>query len=87
MLFFSICIQLWILKHLFSGFRSPDLEGSLMTIQLSVPLFKIYRCVFWDFRSYIQQVAKLADMVREVVQEMQPHKVEIRFINKMLCNF
>jgi len=26
-------------------------------------------------------------MVREVVQEMHLHKVEIRFVNKMLCNF
>jgi len=29
----------------------------------------------------------MANMVRVVVEEMHLHKVEIRFIDKMLCNF
>jgi len=32
-------------------------------------------------------VAKLADMVKEVDQEMHCHNVEIQFVNKMMCNF
>jgi len=57
-----------------------------MTIQLSVRLFKIHHRFFWEFRAYIYEVAKLADMVREVVQEMHLYKVEIQFVDKMLCN-
>jgi len=57
-----------------------------MTIQLSVRLFKTHHRCFWKFRAYISEVAKLVDMVREVVQEMHLHKVEIRFLEKMLCN-
>jgi len=38
-------------------------------------------------RAYIEEVAKLPGMVREGVQETYLHKVEIRFIDKMLCNF
>jgi len=41
-LFCSVCIQISILKHLVSGFRSQNHEGGLMTIRLSVRLFKIY---------------------------------------------
>jgi len=75
------------MKHLLSGFRWQNLAGGLMTIRLSVRLFKIHHCCLWEFRAYIYEVGKLADMVREVVQEMHLHKVEIRFIDKMLCNF
>jgi len=86
MLFSSICIQPCILKHLFSGSHSEDLEGGLTTIRLLVRLFKIHDIFLSEFRDYISEVGKLADMVREVVQEIQLHKVEIRFVGKMLCN-
>jgi len=58
----------------------------LRTIQLSVYLFNIHQCTFCEFRACFQEVAKLADMVWEVVQEMHFHKVEIGYVNKMLYN-
>jgi len=64
-------------KHLLSGIRLHKLEGGLMIIRLSVPLFKIHHRFFWEFRPDISEVSKLADMVREVVQEMRFHKAEI----------
>ena len=85
--FCHVCIQLSILKHLLSCCRSHDLAGGLITIWLSVCLFKIHCLVIWRFRDYIYEVAKLADMLTEVVQEMHLHKVEIQLVDKMLCNF
>ena len=87
MLFCSVQIQPSIVNHLLSGFRSPDMKGGLMTIRLSVRLFKIHHRVLWEFRGSIQEVAKLADMVREGFREMHYHKVEIWLVDKMLCNF
>jgi len=49
-------------------------------------LVMVHHCSFWEFRACIPDVAKPADMVRKVVQEMFLHKVEIRFIDKMFCN-
>jgi len=63
------------------------MEGGLMTIRLSEPLIKIHPRVFSEFKAYILEVAKLADMVREVVRKMHLHNVEIQFVDKMLCNF
>jgi len=37
----------------------------------------IHPRIFWEFRAYIEEVVKLADMVREVVQEMQLQQVEL----------
>jgi hypothetical protein len=47
----------------------------------------IHHGVVWKFRDYISEVAKLADMLIEVVQENYLHKVQIQFVDKMLCNF
>jgi len=87
MLFCSISIQLSRLKHLLSGFRLQNMERGIMTIRVSVWLLKIYHRFFWEFRAYNKEVAKLADMVREVVQVRHLHKVEFRIVHKMLCNF
>jgi len=57
-----------------------------VTICLLLHLFKIRYRFFWEFRAYTQEVVKLADMVREVVEEMNLHKAAIRFSDKMLCN-
>jgi len=48
-----------------------------MMIRLSVPLFKIHHRSAWESRACIHEVAKLADVLREVVQEKEIHKVEI----------
>ena len=52
MLFSSICIQPCLLKHLFLGSHSQDLEGGLTSIQLLVRLFKIHHISLWEFRAY-----------------------------------
>jgi len=49
----SVWIQLSILKHLFSGIRSNNLEDSLMMSWFSVRLFKIHYLFVWEFRAYI----------------------------------
>jgi len=85
MLFCSVCIQLSILKHLLSSFGAQHLEGGLMIIRMLVQLFRIHHRSFWVFRACISEVAKLVDMFKEVVQEMNLYQVEIGFINKMLC--
>lgn len=77
MLFYSVCIQLPILKHHVSGFHSQNLEGSLIMIRLSVNLFMIHPRFFWEFGVYILEVAMLANMVRQVVQKIHLHKVGI----------
>ena len=46
----------------------------------------IHHHSFWEFRDCISEVAKLADMVRKVVQEMHLYKVEIGYFNELLCN-
>jgi hypothetical protein len=76
-LFCSVRIVLSILKHFLLGCHSEDGEGGIMKIQLSVQVFKIHHCFFWEFRECIAEVAKLAEMVRELVQEMHVHKVEL----------
>ena len=38
---------------------------------------KIYHHSFWEFRACIFEIAKLAHMVRDVVQEMHLYTVEI----------
>jgi len=43
--------------------------------------------MFWEFRASIPEVGKLADMVSEIVSELDLHKVEIELEYKMLCNF
>jgi hypothetical protein len=58
-----------------------------MTIRLSVCLFKNYHCCFWELRARNYIIAKLADMIRDVVQEMHIQKVEIQIVDKMSCNF
>jgi len=75
------------MKLLLSGFCSQYLEVGLMRIWMSVYLFKIHHCFFWEFRAYIYKVANLGDMVREVVQKMHQHKVGIQFVDTMFCNF
>jgi hypothetical protein len=50
-------------------------------------LVLVHHFTFWKFRACIPEVVKLADMVKTVVAQMFVHKVEIRFVNKMLCNF
>jgi len=87
MLFCSLHILLAIVNHLLSGFRSLNLVGWIMTIWLSVCLFKIHHRSFWKIRACIQVVANRPYMVKKVVEEMHVHKVEIRFVDKMLCNF
>ena len=57
-----------------------------MTIRLSVRLFTINHHSFWEFRAYISEVEKLADMVREVVQEIHLHTDQIQLVEEMLCN-
>jgi hypothetical protein len=47
----------------------------------------IHHGVVWMIRDYISEVVKLADMLIEVVQENHLHKVQIKFMDKMLCNF
>jgi len=86
-LFCSVAIQLSILKHLLLGYRWQNLEGNLLMNRLLVCLFKIYHRSFWQFSGCILEFAKLADMVREMVQEMHLHKVDIRVVDKMLHNF
>jgi len=76
-----------MLEHLLLGFHSQNLEGILMTIQLSVCLFMIHHPFFWDFRDCISEVNKRADMVSEAVQCIHLDKDEIRFVEKMLCYF
>lgn len=57
-----------------------------MMMPLSVYVVKIHHCSFWEFSACISEVAKLSDMVREVVKEMHLQKVEIRFGHMVLCN-
>jgi len=56
-------------------------------IQLSLCWFTIHHHSFSEFRACIWELAKLANVVREVIQEMHLQKAEIWFINKKLCNF
>jgi hypothetical protein len=76
-MFCTVSIQTSILEHLLSDICWENVEGGLLMIRLSVCLFKIQHCFFWEFRAYISEDATLADIVREVVQEMHLHKVEI----------
>jgi len=48
-----------------------------MNILMSVQFVKIHHRFLWEFRVYILELARLADMMREVVQEMDLHKVGI----------
>jgi len=75
-----------VLKHLISGFHTDNLPGGLMMVRVSVRLFMIHHRSVWELRACIHEVAKLADMVREVVSEVHLHKVEIQFVNMMLCD-
>jgi hypothetical protein len=56
-------------------------------VGLAVLLFKIHHRSFWEVRAGISVVAKLANMVREVVQEFCLQKVEIQCVDKMIYNF
>jgi len=87
MLFCSICIQLSILKLLHLGCFSHTQEHGLLKIVLWVRLFTIHHRSFWELSTGNDQVTKLADMNREVVQEMHFHQVEIRSVDRILCNF
>ena len=86
-LFCSGYIWLSSLKPVRSGICSRHLASDLMRIPFSVLLLNIDHRFFCEFRAEIYEAAKLADMVRDVVQEMHLHKVEIRLVNKILCNF
>jgi len=65
-----------------SGCGAPNLQAGLMMIRLSVCLFKIYHGLFRKLRACIWKVAKLADMVSEVDQEMYHHEVENPFCQR-----
>jgi len=86
-LFCSVCITPLMVIHLLVAFCSQNLEVVLMTIRLSVCLFKIHDHIFWEFGDYISYVATLADMVSELIQEIHLQKFETWFVDKMLCNF
>jgi len=83
--FCSIGSQQLIPKYILSCYQLQNDAGGLIRIRLSVHLFNIHRRSFWEFRACIQAVAMLGDMVWEVVQEMHLNRVEMRFIDKMLC--
>jgi len=87
MLFYSICIRLSILKHLLFRHSYAKFERWSHDHSIVGMLVKIHHHVFWEFRVYIQELSKLADMGREVVQEMHIQIVEMRFFDEMLCNF
>jgi hypothetical protein len=55
-----------------------------MTAQLSIQLIKIDHYSLWEFRAWMLEVAKLVDMVREVVPERHLHTDEIQSDHKML---
>jgi hypothetical protein len=74
-------------KYLISGFRLQNLNGRIMTIRGLVWQFHIRYCYFWELLSRNGAFAKLADEVREGVQKMELHTVEIQVVHKMLCNF
>jgi hypothetical protein len=42
---------------------------------------------FSEFVAVIEQVAKLADILREVVRVMHLYKVDLRYIGTMVYNF
>ena len=85
MMLCRVCIQLSLLKQLLSCYHSQNLEGSPMRIGFLVCLFKIHHRSFWEFSSCIYEVAKLADMVREVIQQMHLDNIENRFVHEMIC--
>lgn len=58
-----------------------------MTIQLTVRMIQIAHHSFQAVRACFSEVAMLADMVREVIEELGVHKFVIQFINIMLYNF
>jgi len=49
-------------------------------------LVKIHHHPFWEYSAGVQQVAKLADMVKDVVHGMHLPKVDMRSVQKMLGN-
>jgi hypothetical protein len=57
-----------------------------MPAGLFVLLLITNQCSLWEYRPCVPGVAKHANMICDVVQEIMFHKVDIWLVNMMLCN-